>query len=169
MKRPTQQCAEIHQALIPRPRLANRQRVVSGSLHLLCRERGTCNARINASDVGVHDSGIVFEREREDSTRRVRPDTWEREQPWERPRELCEFSDLLGGQVQVSGATRIAEAEPQPEHLAKRCVATRARCCKRREKRAPLRYDAIYLGLLQHDLAHENRPWVARVPPRKIA
>ena len=63
----------------------------------------------------------------------------------------------------------IAEALPQPQHIAQRCRCTRGRGGERTQEQLPLRDHPAHLGLLQHHLRNEDRPRVTLPAPRQIA
>ena len=65
--------AEIHQALVPHPRVAGRAGLVGQRLHPRRGQRALAgHTRVDAGDVGVDHGGIELEGERQQGARRVR-------------------------------------------------------------------------------------------------
>ena len=166
---PAQHSAEIHQALIPCPRIAGRKCCIGGRLSLLRRQAATGDASQNAGDVGLDDRRIGLERECQNSACCVFADTWQLQQRVESRRKLAQRNNLDRRSMEVPGPTRIAESLPQPEHIAERSVSTLRRRRVGRDEIVPLRDHPRRLGLLQRHLADQDRPRIAQATPRQIA
>ena len=140
VRRPAQHGAEVHQALVPRPRLAARQRGVGAPPAPPRRQPA-------AGDPGVARGRCSCRRRR----RRPRTRTPARARAVYGPtpgsaaaRRACRGTrrssvDARRGGVQVARSSRVAEALPQPQHVAERRRGARRRRRERVEERDPLR------------------------------
>ena len=78
------------------------------------------------------------------------------------------LDDGLGGLVEVSTASRIAESAPQREQVTEWRASAVFRSRIRVDESEELPHDSINLGLLRHHLAHEDVPAIARRSPRQF-
>lgn len=78
------------------------------------------------------------------------------------------IDDGLGGLVEVSTASRIAESAPQREQFTEWRASAVFRSRIRVDESEELPHDSINLGLLRHHLAHEDVPAIARRSPRQF-
>ena len=98
------------------------------------------------------------------------PDARQRQQASRACAGTRRAATTAGGRgVEVRRPTRVAEALPQPQHVAERRRRARRRRGERLEEREVLRHHPRHLRLLQHHLAHQDRPRVAGAAPRQVA
>ena len=162
--------AEVHQRLVPRPRLARGHERIGGGLRGPGRQPVPGDAGEHPGDVRVDDRRIGLEGEREHGPGGVLPDAGEREEGVEVRRQPAAVvgDERRRGVMQVLGPSRVAEAVPHPQHVAERGGCARCRVGELGEERPPLGDDPDHLGLLQHDLGDEDRPRIPGPAPRQV-
>jgi hypothetical protein len=129
------------------------------------------DAREHAPDVRVEDRGVLTVGERQHGARRIAADTGKAA---EAVRSVGEPAAVTGhclarDLVQTDGPDVVAERVPQPADIADSGAGQILERGIALEELVVLRYDAIDLGLLEHDLGDEHAVGIARASPGKIA
>ena len=129
----------------------------------------------DAAHVGVHRGQVVVVGEDEDGARRVRADAGQRAQAVGRARQLRPAAGRRGGDgrrralLQPPGPVVVAEALPAPQHVGERRRGETLQVGPGGEPLHEARRHPRHLGLLQHDLADQDRVGVGGVPPGQVA
>ena len=163
---------EIEHGLVELPGAPRREQAIGQGLGLAqCQTRSRHAARQDADHVGVDRRHIGLEGEGEHRPRRVGAD----------PRQGAQRG-LVGGNgatvlagdgrrrpVQIERPAVVAQARPEPHHVAGPGPGAVDGAGVRPEERLVVADDPVHLGLLQHDLADQHPPRVAGAAPREVA
>src|SRR5439155_15402505 len=164
----TDRGAEVHERVVPPRRVAPRH---EGGVELqrLTLGGGPSEERPteHAPDVRVRERHRVVVREARHRTCGVRADAGQRVQLGRGPRKPGRAG--TGGAVEITRAPVVAEAGPLAEHVAERRAAERAKGGEPAQESGVRPKHADDLGLLEHDLGHEDRVRIAGAAPRQVA
>ncbi len=124
----------------------------------------------NPTDVGVDDGISPLEGKDAHRSCRIRSDTGQIEQIAELVGHLPAMAhiDCHRGAVQIHRSSVVAETRPQGDDVGDGRSSQRHRGRESCEELCIPFDDPVDLGLLEHELADENRPRVAGAPPGQI-
>ena len=169
--RPAQHGTEIHQTLVPGPRVTARAaRRRPSPAHRLGVSRSPAT-RAYTRAMFVSTTAASSSNANASTARAVYgPMPGSASRPSRSRGNSPELGHPPRRRVQVAGPTRVAETLPLPQHVTERRLRTRRDRRETIEERARHRgITRADLSLLEHDLAHEYRPRIAGTAPRQVA